>query len=599
MVEQPNRRIGERTASAAAWLIGVRLLTKLIDFVALLILARLLTPADFGLVAIAMTLVLVVEAVLEMPTSQALVRQPVITMGQLNTAFTLGILRGITLAALLAVLAYPFSIFYGDWRLVPLLLALGCAPILRGMQSPRLAEFVRQIDFRRDFIIDFTGKAFSFASATSVAWWSHSYWALVCGTVTTPLVMVITSYIVAPMRPRLTLREWSLFADFVGWSTVTQLLSAVSWQSDKLILGHVVGTRAVGAFALANDLAYMPELALIKPVMRPLMAAFAHLGDATDQLRQAYKRASHMLFAIGSPVMLGLCLLADPLVRLLLGGKWLAAVPILQWLPLSLIPPLLSAPFWSLSMALGRPRIFSWQTLIDLMLRAGLCLAGAVIDGVTGVVVARVIASVLSAVAAAWCVRLLTGAAVWRQFLETWRIVAAGSAMATVVSLLRHLTDGRDGLALVGTLTAIIVLGGVVYAGTMIAAWRLSGAPAGIESSCQRYLQGRLRRTRSPSLLYALIDVQQWQRCQASGELVAHRYGGMPLFLMTAADVLTAASRLPSALDRLVLVQVERDTVPGAACRGRVGVTRLPMSAIRRTYPLKNLRDRQTEAELR
>ncbi|WP_267414880.1 oligosaccharide flippase family protein, partial [Sphingomonas sp. GC_Shp_4] len=280
-------QIGKRTAAAAIWLVSVRLLTKSIDFIALLVLARLLTPADFGLVAIAMTLIFIVEAVLELPINQALVRQSAITQSQLDTAFTLAVLRGLILAALLALAAYPFSFVYGDHRLVGLVLALGWAPVLRGLMSPKLAVYARQIDFRRDFIIDLSGKVVSLAFSIVLAWQTHSYWALVLGTVVTPLVMMITSYLVAPYRPRLSLRDWPIFAGFAGWSTVTQMLSALSWQADRLILGRFATRQQLGTFTLANDLSYIPELALIKPIMRPLMSAFAHVGDSPERLRHA------------------------------------------------------------------------------------------------------------------------------------------------------------------------------------------------------------------------------------------------------------------------------------------------------------------------
>lgn len=484
--------LSNRTATAAVWLVSVRLLTKLIDFIALLVLARLLTPADFGLVAIAMTLIFIVEAVLELPINQALVRQPTITRSQLDTAFTLGLLRGLLLAIFLVAVSYPFAIIYDDRRLTGLILALGWAPILRGLLSPKLAEYARQIDFRRDFFIDLTGKLVSLAIAIAVAWQTRSYWALVLGTVTTPLVMAITSYVLAPYKPRLTLHDWPIFSSFTGWSTITQLLAALSWQSDRLILGHFASRQQLGVFALANDLAYIPELALIKPIVRPLMAAFAHANTAAERLRHAYQRASLMLLTVGAPVMLGLCLLADPIVRLMLGGKWLAAIPILQFLPLSLIPPLLAAPFWSLAMAVGRPQLVMRQTLIDLILRGSALMIGAVLAGVEGVIAGRIIAAGLSMIATAWYVRSITGASMIHQFAATWRTVAAGALMSGVVWLVRPLTEQKSGIDLALALGVTVAAGGLVYLSALLVTWRLAKMPDGLES----WLIARLRSLR-------------------------------------------------------------------------------------------------------
>ncbi|WP_267419122.1 lipopolysaccharide biosynthesis protein [Sphingomonas sp. GC_Shp_1] len=592
-------QIGKRTAAAAIWLVSVRLLTKSIDFIALLVLARLLTPADFGLVAIAMTLIFIVEAVLELPINQALVRQSAITQSQLDTAFTLAVLRGLILAALLALAAYPFSFVYGDHRLVGLVLALGWAPVLRGLMSPKLAVYARQIDFRRDFIIDLSGKVVSLAFSIVLAWQTHSYWALVLGTVVTPLVMMITSYLVAPYRPRLSLRDWPIFAGFAGWSTVTQMLSALSWQADRLILGRFATRQQLGTFTLANDLSYIPELALIKPIMRPLMSAFAHVGDSPERLRHAYERASVALLAVGSPVMLGLCLLADPVVRLMLGGKWLPAIPILQILPLSLIPPLLSAPFWSLAMAAGRPRLYTWQTLVDLVVRSALLLVGAITAGVSGVIVGRILASLLSAISAAWCVRSITGASVFRQFGAAWRVALAGAALSGGIYLVRPLAEGRAGIALALVVALAAAVGGLLYLATLFASWRLAGAPVGVESWCidrvrqrvgprlGRYL-GPARNQPSPAFGYLLLTGERWRAWHQSGELVPLADGTMDQgLLMSAAQILVAMGGMTGRLHAAVLVQV--DVAAVSPLLSEQPPRALPLSSVRRFFYLRDL----------
>jgi len=146
----------------------------------------------------------------------------------LDTAFTLGLLRGLALAGLLALAALPFARAYHDARLVPLICFLSLAPALRGMASPRMALYARALDFRRDFASDLAGKLCSFAVALVLARLTHSYWAIAGGTVASPAISSLASFCLAPHRPRLSLRHWREFAGFLGWVTASQVLSAIN-----------------------------------------------------------------------------------------------------------------------------------------------------------------------------------------------------------------------------------------------------------------------------------------------------------------------------------------------------------------------------------
>lgn len=585
-----DQQIGVRTVTAAAWLVVVRLLTKSIDFIALLVFARLLTPADFGLVAIAMTLVFIIEAILELPINQVLVQQRTITKPQLDTAFTLALLRGCIIAAMMALAAYPFSVIYGDHRLVGLVLALGWAPMVRGLASPKLAVYAQQINFTRDLVIDLSGKLVSLVISVALAWQTHSYWALVVGTVVTPLAMMATSYLVAPYRPRLTLSEWPIFASFAGWSTVTQMLSALSFQADRLILGRFATRHELGTFTLANDLSNIPEQALIKPIMRPLMSAFARMNENPERLRQVYQRASVGVLAMGTPVILGLCLLSDPIVRLTLGGKWLLAIPILHFLPLSLIPPLLTAPFWSLAMAVRRPRLYALQALFDLILRTVLLLVGALIAGIGGIIIARIVTSLLSMVSATWCVRSITGTSVLRQFAATWRVFLASAALSCSVYWLRPMTDGSNGFELALVLGMVVAVGATIYLTVLLGCWRVAGAPEGVESWCVGHISRRLGRQRTPAFAYLLLSTYQWRQWHETGALPAQTDNPDDHdMLLSASQVLRAVGAMTGRLHVSVLVQIDLAAI-GLLPRQQASGP-LTLAGVRRFYYLRDLID--------
>lgn len=474
-------QLGHRTAGSAVWLIAVRLVTKGIDFLTLLILARLLAPADFGVIAIAMTVVSIVEAVFELPVYQVLINHDHADRRHFDTAFTLSALRGVALALLLTACAVPLSHFYHDSRLVVLIMILSLAPAIRGISSSRMAIFIKQLDFRRELTCEMVSKVASFALSSLAAWVFRDYRALMVGILVTPITWTITSYILAPYRPRLSLSAWPDFAHFMSWTTASQLLSALNWQCDRLILGRFVGQSELGHFSLANDLSYVPEQALVRPIVRPLISAFALIRNERDRLGSAYLKATNTVLAIGTPVLVSLSLLADPVVRFALGGKWVASIGILQWLPLTLIPPLFTSPFSSLAMAIGRPEAVLRQTAAEAASKLPTMIVGAALLGVEGAIIARAISAVLTAIAVLYLVRRLVGTPMLRQLAVTWRTVASAVVLTGVLLLVRPWLSGQDGLMLGVTLSIASAIGFTAYGATLALLWQVSGRPAGVE----------------------------------------------------------------------------------------------------------------------
>jgi O-antigen/teichoic acid export membrane protein len=482
MTSRAQSDIATRIAAGTAWLVAARLAARAIDFLGLLILANLLLPADFGLVAVALTVVQIAEAVFELPVGQVLVRSEMITRDLLDTAFTVGLLRGALLAALMIAAAEPFAILYHDPRLAALLCMLVIAPASRAVVSPAMTHFAKAIDFRRDLLIELVGKGMALGCSIWLALVSRSYWAIAIGTIVNPVTMAAASYAVAPYRPRLSLTRWGEFAHFVGWSTASQLISAINWQIDRLLLGRLVPSAALGAYVLAGDIAAVPEQAFVKPIGRPLIAAFTQLRQDPPRLMAAYLRTVTSVLTVGLPVMLGLSILAQPAVHLALGPKWQSSWPILQWLAVSLIPPLLTAPLGALAVTLGRTDIFLRRNLIELAVTVPSIIAGAYVYGIAGVIATRLGLSLLMALVAAIFVRQLLGASIPRQCAGLWRPVVAAAGLALALFLLRGRLHGLDGLPLALGIIACAAVGLAVYGAILLLSWEWSGRPKGIET---------------------------------------------------------------------------------------------------------------------
>lgn len=474
---EPN--VGRRTAGSVAWLMASRLVARGIDFVTLIVLARTLSPQDFGLISVAMTLIFVVEAVSELPIGQSLVRIKDIDRRHLDTAFTIGLMRGGVLATIVAVAALPFSWAYADARLVPLILFLAFAPISRGLQSPAMVQFARRIDFRRDLIIEIVSKVFGFSIATVLAITTHSYWAIAAGTVATPVMSMVQSYLFAPFKPRISLTQWRSFAGFLGWASLAQALGALSWQSDKLILGRFISKADLGHFSMAADLSSVPEQVLVAPAMRPLMAGFVTLKGSQDRMARAYQRTSLTLLTVAAPGMVGLSLVTDQVVSILLGPHWISAIPILRWLALAPIFVVWVSPLDPMAMALDRTSVFLRQRVIEIIIKIPMLLTLIWSYGIMGAVIGRLVTNAIMMIVTMGYVRGFTGLSIWQQLTDAWRIAAAIAAMSAAIIILPDaIRHSSSILALVAT----VGLGGLVYILTLAGTWIASGRPEGLET---------------------------------------------------------------------------------------------------------------------
>lgn len=479
--------VGRKVAAGGALMVSARLISRFFDLITMLVLARMLAPADFGLVAIAASVVSVVEAALEIPVNQALVRLPVITTRQYDTAFTLSLIRSLVVALLLPLAAVPFASFYAEPRLVWLVCVLCLAPAARGLISPRLAEFQRAMSFWRDFALELVGKMLAFVAAITIALLTGSYWSIVVGMVMLPVASSAGSYVLAPYRPRLTLADMAVFKGFVGWMSVAQIISALNWQFERLLLGKTGTAARVGLFAASSDVAGIPYLAFFGPILRPLLAGFSQVREDRERLAASYITSLGIISAIGLPLLVGESLVAEPAVRLILGPQWLEAVPLVEWLSLSLIPALLALPSVPLIMCFGQTRLLLHRNLIEVAVKIPLAIIGVWNFGLMGIVGARFVSELVAGTFSVILVKRLTGLSAAAQIGVSWRSALACCLMIPPVLATRRLLPVSAGIAdAASNLAALSSIGAVVYVFSTWLLWSLSGKPPGIETAVQQ-----------------------------------------------------------------------------------------------------------------
>ena len=455
-----------KTFLGAGWTVSSRLTGRLIDFGTVLVLARTLTPADFGLTALAMTLTVITDMVLEIPLIASLTRLSHVEKSHLDTAFTLGALRGLVIAVVILGAAWPFSRIYQDSRLIPLVAVIAIGPIARSLYSPAMVNYIRNMNFQQVFLAEILGKMAAFGVAVSVIYLGGGYWAIAANSVSAPLAATIISYFIAPYSPKFSLAKLSDSSAFLGWLSMSQVIAALSWQSDRILLGYFITKADLGRYAMASDLSVLPMQSLITPAMQPVMTAFAKITHDRDRLRKAYSKASHFTMMLAAPACVGMALTSDLLFNVLFGPKWAAAAIYLQWMALAMVLSAFYQPLHSLALATNRTHIVFRLVLTELCCKIVLMSLGLYFYSVMGVIAARGIVSVILFILSLRAAQQLVGAHAAAEVANLWKVAASCALMAVLVMMLRH-ELAEQNLRPVLELVATSAFGAATYVGTL------------------------------------------------------------------------------------------------------------------------------------
>jgi hypothetical protein len=200
--------VRKRLAVGAIWTAGGRVVINLIALAGMLVLARLLTPEDFGLVAIATILFAIINSVTELSSAAALIQHKDPQREDYDTAWTLNVLRALLVSVALCISAYPAAAIYGDDRLIAIMYVLGAVALLGGLANPRLVEFRRRLSFHQEIFIELATRTVGFVVGATIAYVFRSYWALVIASLAAQVAGLALSYALIPFMPRPSLTHW-------------------------------------------------------------------------------------------------------------------------------------------------------------------------------------------------------------------------------------------------------------------------------------------------------------------------------------------------------------------------------------------------------
>lgn len=489
-----NAMIGDKVALSAGRMAGVQLLAKALDAIALVVVARFLTPEDFGLVALAASILLVANSLTSLPVVDVLVQKPELDERLIHTAFTLTVLRGALIAMLLWLIAEPLAVWLDDPRLAQIVRVIALGPLVEGFASPNMVGFLRAVNYVPLAWSRLIGRVASFCAVVAVAWVTQSWWALVAGLVVAPAVTACATHLMAPYRPRLRLRGMFEILPFAGWVTLSQMIFTLNQQADRFFVGAILGKAPLGQYAMAGSIASMASWTIATPVMQPLFSGFSRMTHDVPRLTRAYLKGQQIMVSVIAPLGFGVAAVAESLIPLVFGPQWNPSIPLIWWLGPTIALQMMSVPVHSLTMARARPRLLVFRELVSLGLRLPLTILAAWTLGLQWAVIVRCLASLLMVGFNLSLATRLLDVSVTHQLRACSRAVLAASIMAGGIVLFQHWVPAVDDVLLSTLrLTGAILFGAVLYAVALFGLWGMLRCPDGAETwmlgLCRRRLK--------------------------------------------------------------------------------------------------------------
>ncbi len=343
-------------AKGAAWVIGARLLTRFFAIANIAIMARLLTPSDFGVVAAAWAALAFFTSFTAFEFDAVLVQKDTISRGDYNTAFTLNLTcAAVVTFAVLALSGY-IAHFFEDPRIHAVIAALAITVLARGLLNTGLVEFRRNLSFLPEFLMEIVPSLATMlvAIVTAAIW--RSYWSLVAGTVVGSITGLVLSYLLHPLRPRLSIYRARSFFSFSKWVILNNFLCYLDTRLADAIIAKSLGAMQLGFFRMGTQVASLATTELANPINRVLFPGYARVASDQAVMKRTYLKSFSILVYMGLPAAIGIMAVADPLVAVLLGPKWMSAVPVIQIMSLHGALSILSTNDYAVYMARGRPR---------------------------------------------------------------------------------------------------------------------------------------------------------------------------------------------------------------------------------------------------
>jgi O-antigen/teichoic acid export membrane protein len=354
-----------RVLKSASLLLGMQLVQRGLGLISTLILARLLLPEHFGVVALVIIALQFFELLVEIGNQQYIIQKTDVTEADLNTAWSMDIVIKSAMFLLILLLAPFLADFFDTPELTSALAVAAVSLPLRALKSPGMMLLAREINYRPIFQLTLWQKGISFVVVIVWAFTSPSHWAIISGTVVSGLVFTIGSYRAHSFRPRWTLIHFKQQWQFSQWLLLRGIVGFTRSQIDNLMVSRLFGTAQLGGYNLVREVSLLPALSAIIPMSEPLLAAISESKADRSALAYRIRLSLALMITVLAPITAFIMLYPELIVRVLLGPDWAEFAPLLEPFGLFFFTFCLFALVSDAIIAQGKVKLLFWFDVVS------------------------------------------------------------------------------------------------------------------------------------------------------------------------------------------------------------------------------------------
>ena len=421
----------QRTLRALSWSFAESIGLQVVRFGIGIVLTRTLLPSEFGQIAMVMVFVVVSQTLLDGGFASALIQKQDVTALDKSSVFYFNVVMGVLYSIMLWSAAPWVADFYSQPILRELLRALTLALLLTSLGLVHSTLLIRNINFKTEFKVSLTAATLSGIIGITLAVRGFGVWSLVAQQIAHALFRVLTLWLVVDWRPSLAFSITALRGMFGFGSrlAISNVLNQVFENVYYIVIGRLFSAGDLGFFTRAKTLQDLPSGVLSNMVSRVTLPVFASIQNDQARVKNGLKQALTMTMMANTPIMLGMAVVSDPLIRVLFGPSWLPAVPYFQLLCLTGLLLPLHVMNLNVLTALGRADLFLRLELI----KKGLIVGSILLTwqyGILGLIWGMVVVSVVAYGINSYYSGQLVGYSLPSQIKDVFPYLAVGLWMA-------------------------------------------------------------------------------------------------------------------------------------------------------------------------